>query len=181
MLPRFLLYHMQTGIILVSACLLGEYTRYDGGTKEFTQLFQYADKSFGFAPVCPEVACGLPVPREPMNLYLKEGCIYLKGIDSGRDFSPLMQKYLAEYAISLQKIPVCGFVLKARSPSCGIGDTPIYAAGTDEILHRDSGLFARYLLECYPRLPLISDEDYLIKEKRQKFWAKAREMQKRKN
>lgn len=164
---------MKNSVILVSACLMGKYTRYDGGTKYFPELLQYAPDTATFCPICPEVECGLPIPREPMNLYLEAGTIYLKGVKSGRDFSPLMQDFLDKYVLTYGKTKVCGFILKARSPSCGIWDTPLYAADTNEILQRGGGLFARFIRQHYPELPLISDEDFLMPEKREEFWAKA--------
>lgn len=171
--PLFVI-SMKTLSILVSACLLGEYTRYDGGTKEFPELLQYADINAIFSPICPELECGLPVPREPMNLYLEAGETYMKGVQSATDFSPLMQDYLAKMMDSNRITDICGLILKARSPSCGIWDTPIYDLKSGEVLHLGSGLFARFLAQRYPEIPLISDEDYLVPEKRDEFWAKAK-------
>ena len=55
-------------LIGVSACLLGEHVRYDGGHKHDRYITDILGKYFAFVPVCPEVGCGLPTPREAMRL-----------------------------------------------------------------------------------------------------------------
>jgi len=55
-------------IVGVSACLLGEKVRYDGGHKHDHFITDTLGKFFAYVPVCPEVECGLTVPREPMHL-----------------------------------------------------------------------------------------------------------------
>src|SRR5512133_670591 len=52
----------------VSACLLGEHVRYDGGHKHDRYITDVLGRYFSFVPVCPEVGCGLPIPRESMRL-----------------------------------------------------------------------------------------------------------------
>ena len=52
----------------VSACLLGEHVRYDGGHKHDRYITDTLGRYFCFLPVCPEVGCGLPIPREAMRL-----------------------------------------------------------------------------------------------------------------
>src|SRR5512134_4147217 len=54
--------------ILVSSCLLGEKVRYDGGHKRDPFLVETLGRFVEFVPVCPEVECGLPTPREAMRL-----------------------------------------------------------------------------------------------------------------
>ncbi|MBI5485642.1 MAG: DUF523 domain-containing protein, partial [Deltaproteobacteria bacterium] len=55
-------------VIGVSSCLLGEHVRYDGGHKHDRYISDTLGRFFSFVPVCPEVECGLPVPREAMRL-----------------------------------------------------------------------------------------------------------------
>ena len=52
----------------VSSCLLGEKVRYDGGHKHDRYITGTLGRFFRFVPGCPEVGCGLPVPREAMRL-----------------------------------------------------------------------------------------------------------------
>jgi len=48
----------------VSACLLGEKVRYDGGHKHDRYITDTLGRFFTFVPVCPEVESGMPTPRE---------------------------------------------------------------------------------------------------------------------
>ncbi|MEJ2040706.1 MAG: DUF523 domain-containing protein, partial [Desulfosarcinaceae bacterium] len=52
----------------ISSCLLGNKVRYDGGHKLDRYITDTLGQYMDFIPVCPEVECGLPVPREPMRL-----------------------------------------------------------------------------------------------------------------
>ena len=52
----------------VSSCLLGEHVRYDGGHKHDRYITDTLGRYFSFVPVCPEVGCGMPIPREAMRL-----------------------------------------------------------------------------------------------------------------
>lgn len=55
-------------IIGACACLLGEHIRYDDGHKQDRNIADVFGMHFNLVPVCPEVGCGLPVPREEMRL-----------------------------------------------------------------------------------------------------------------
>ena len=52
----------------ISACLLGDQVRYNGGHKQSTLCSKVLSEHFEFVPVCPEVAIGLGTPREPIRL-----------------------------------------------------------------------------------------------------------------
>ena len=74
--------------ILVSACLLGENVRYDGGHKRDIFLNETLGPFVEWVPVCPEVECGLGTPREAMRLVRVEHEVRLRttktGTGSGR-------------------------------------------------------------------------------------------------
>ena len=79
----------------VSSCLLGQPVRYDGQHQRnrfiCDELSQYVD----FVPVCPEVECGLPVPREAMRLVGDPASPRLVTVRSGQDMTEQMRRYVA--------------------------------------------------------------------------------------
>ena len=101
--------------ILVSACLLGEKVRYDGGGYELPEIERLKEK-YELIPICPEVLGGLSVPRDPAEI--KDGFILTI---NGRDVT---KNYEDGARITLNFCLENGIrkaVLKARSPSCGKG------------------------------------------------------------
>ena len=110
--------------ILVSACLLGQPVRYDGGGHgPFAPLLQWQQQGRVVA-LCPEVAGGLPTPREPAEILggqggqVLDGLIALRSVD-GADVSSafVAGARQAEQLVRAHGIQIA--VLKARSPSCG--------------------------------------------------------------
>lgn len=125
-------------IILVSACLVGIPSRYDGKVKTNNEcLRQLRDKIW--IPVCPEQLGGLPTPRSPANLKNGDGFMVLKGEHQVVCSDGTMvtenfirgAKIVGEIARALHVEKV---FLKARSPSCGVSGT--------------MGVTAAYLSEC---------------------------------
>lgn len=110
--------------ILVSACLLGQPVRYDGGGHgPFAPLLQWQQQGRVVA-LCPEVAGGLPTPRPPAEIVggqggqVLDGLIALRSVD-GADVSGafVAGARQAEQLVRAHGIQIA--VLKARSPSCG--------------------------------------------------------------
>ena len=101
--------------ILVSACLLGENTRYDGGHCRHEALIAYLrDKEY--IAVCPEVLGGLSIPRLPSEL-VKDRVLSSTGEDVTAAFIAGANKTL-EVALANG----CSLaILKSLSPSCGLG------------------------------------------------------------
>lgn len=113
----------------VSACLLGKPCRYDGGSKPHATVAQ----SLGDAlPVCPECLGGLPIPRAPSEIQGGDGADVLAGRARvmSRDGQDVTEAFLKGAKAALQLCREAGVqeaVLKARSPSCGVG--AIYDGG----------------------------------------------------
>jgi uncharacterized protein YbbK (DUF523 family)/uncharacterized protein YbgA (DUF1722 family) len=122
----------------ISACLLGERVRYDGGHKRHPFLTDVLGKHVEWVAVCPEVELGLGVPRPPIDLVETEGATRLVVSSTGEDLTERMRAYAAWRAKGLASLELDGYVLKSKSPSCG----------------RDRGLFARALAEAMPALPM---------------------------
>jgi uncharacterized protein YbbK (DUF523 family) len=112
-----------------------------------------------WVPVCPEVEAGLGVPREPMRLEGTTRSPRLVTTTSGVDHTAAMQQFSARRLRELERLDLSGFVLKARSPSCGIGGVPLLRAQGVETPD-GIGLFAQALIAHFPLLP-VEDEDRL--------------------
>ncbi len=151
----------------ISSCLLGNNVRYDGGNK----LDQYLIDSFGqiveWVPVCPEVEAGLPVPREPMQLVGDETKPRLITLETKMDRTDDLTRWAGIKLKQWEEQGIRGFVFKARSPSCGVHDTPLFSASGDPIGAR-AGLFADMVMKVFPSLPVEDEEglrDPVIREK----------------
>ena len=103
--------------LLISVCLLGAKCKYSGGSNALPPETLAALKArYHLIPVCPEVAGGLPVPREPGE---RQGDRVVSR--SGRDVTEAYRRG-AEAALALARRFGCRkALLKARSPSCGSG------------------------------------------------------------
>lgn len=144
----------QKPVVGVSACLLGQKVRYDGDHKHSATLVHQLGPLLRFRDTCPEVAIGLPVPRPPIQVVQVEDQLRVKGVaDPQQDVTEALEKV----ATTLNE-PLSGFVLKARSPSCGHLSTPVHNASGQQI-GMASGAFARKLHELFPRIPLANDSD----------------------
>lgn len=109
--------------IAVSACLLGEKVRYDGKDKNQSQDIQLIKQYCHVQAICPEVAAGLGVPRPAVQLMQSAKGIQALGV---KQKHINVTEGLKQQARLLTAIKAHGFVLKSRSPSCGIDSTPIF-------------------------------------------------------
>lgn len=103
--------------ILVSRCFLGENVRYNGEVIPLQHpLLTLWQQQKRFIAICPEVAGGLPVPREPAEQQINDDrIITISGVDVSEQF-----KYGAKQALALCKSHNIRFaLLKESSPSCG--------------------------------------------------------------
>jgi uncharacterized protein YbbK (DUF523 family) len=140
----------------VSACLLGQHVRYDGGHKLDRFLTETLEQSVEFVPVCPEVECGLPVPRETMHLVGDSAAPRLVTTQTSLDHTEQMLAWARKRVAELAAEGIDGFILKARSPSCGIADAEVCPASGAPAVPGD-GLFTRILRERCPDLPLCNE------------------------
>jgi len=137
----------------VSACLLGERVRYDGGHKQDRYISDTLGRFFSFLPVCPEVECGLPVPREAMRLEGDPDQPRLITLQSRMDKTEQMLAFCANKVRELESEDLCGFIFKQNSPSSGLLRVKVYGpAGTPP--QSGSGLFAAAVARHFPLLPL---------------------------
>jgi uncharacterized protein YbgA (DUF1722 family)/uncharacterized protein YbbK (DUF523 family) len=140
----------------ISSCLLGNNVRYDGGHKLDHFLTDTLGQYVDWVPVCPEVECGLPIPREAMHLVGDPENPRLVTVRSGVDHTARMRKWAKKKVAELEKADLCGFVFKSRSPSSGMRGVKIYTeAGMPNTT--GSGLFAKAFMDAFPLLP-VEDE-----------------------
>jgi uncharacterized protein YbgA (DUF1722 family)/uncharacterized protein YbbK (DUF523 family) len=136
----------------VSSCLLGEHVRYDGGHKHDRYITDTLGRYFTFVPVCPEVGCGMPVPREAMRL---EGDPASPRLVTGRsrvDRTEQMLAFCETRVRELEEEELCGFIFKKGSPSSGLYRVKVYSNGMAK--RSGSGLFAAAVTRHFPLLPV---------------------------
>lgn len=137
----------------VSACLLGQPVRFDGGHKRDRYLTDVLGSWVEFVPVCPEVEVGLPTPRPTLRLVHRRPQPRLVITESGEDLTGRMESWAGRRTRELQELELDGFVLKKGSPSCGMERVRVYG-GNDTPYRGGVGVFARVLLERWPNLPV---------------------------
>jgi uncharacterized protein YbgA (DUF1722 family)/uncharacterized protein YbbK (DUF523 family) len=139
----------------ISACLLGQEVRFDGGHKRDRFLTDTFGPFVEWVPVCPEVEAGFGTPREAMRLVGGEGRLRLVTVKTGIDLTDRLESYARRRAEQLGKERLCGYVLKKDSPSCGNQRVKVYNAhSVPERTGR--GLFATAL---HARLPFLPAEE----------------------
>ncbi len=150
----------------VSACLLGERVRYDGQHKHDRFITDTLGRFVEYVPVCPEVECGLPVPREAMRLVGSLENPRLMTQRSGIDLTEQMQSWVNKRVKELEKEKLCGFIFKAKSPSSGMERVKVYN-GRGGLTGFGSGMFARAFMAHFPLLPVEEEgrlHDPLLRE-----------------
>ncbi len=150
----------------ISSCLLGNPVRFDGGHKHDKYLTKTLGSYFEYIPVCPEVECGLGVPRESMRLTGTPEAPRLITNKSGRDLTDKMNSWARSRVEELAEQKLCGFIFKSKSPSSGMERVKIYdhnnvprAVGV--------GLFARIFKERFPTIPVEEEgrlHDLILRE-----------------
>lgn len=140
----------------ISSCLLGNSVRYDGGHKLDRFLRDTLGRYVDFVPVCPEVECGMSVPREAMRLVGDEHAPRLVTIRSHEDKTEQMLAWAVKKNAWLAEQNLCGFIFKSKSPSSGMQGVKIYSEGGMP-RQKGVGLFARTFMENFPLLPVEDD------------------------
>jgi uncharacterized protein YbgA (DUF1722 family)/uncharacterized protein YbbK (DUF523 family) len=143
----------------ISACLLGENVRYDGGHKLDRFLTDTLGQYVEYVPVCPEVECGLPVPRESMHLAGDPDSPRLVTIRTKQDMTDRMVQWALKRVAELEKEDFCGFIFKSDSPSSGMERIKVYNEKGMPV-KKGVGMFARIFMEHFPLLP-VEDEGRL--------------------
>jgi uncharacterized protein YbgA (DUF1722 family)/uncharacterized protein YbbK (DUF523 family) len=136
----------------ISACLLGEKVRWNGVGARDPFLTDTLGRFVRWVPVCPEVECGLPVPRETLRLVGDVNAPRLVTSRTGIDHTERMQSWARQRLDRLEGQDLCGFIFKKDSPSSGLMRVKVYNdKGMPE--KKGVGMFARAFTERFPRVP----------------------------
>lgn len=141
----------------ISACLLGQQVRFDGGHKRDQFLTDVLGPHVEYVSICPEVEMGLGTPRETLRLVRVPGAAGLRMITTrtGVDHTDGMTRWASRRLAALirEEPDLCGYVLKKDSPSCGMERVKTFSTnGTPE--RNGRGLFAEALIARFPSLPI---------------------------
>src|SRR4030043_1638385 len=143
----------------ISTCLLGENVRYDGGHKFDPFLMDTLGQYVEYVPVCPEVECGLPIPREAMHLEGNPDSPRLVTIRTKQDMTDRIVKWARKRGGGLEKEDLCGFIFKSDSPSSGMKRIKGYNDKGMPV-KKGVGIFAGIFMGHFPLLP-VEDEGRL--------------------
>ncbi len=143
-------------VLVASRCLGFERCRWNGEIihDPFVELLS---RLVEFVTVCPEVEIGLGVPRDPIHIEAKRGEKRLVQPATGRDVTREMLAFCDAFLGTLGEVD--GFLLKARSPSCGIGDVKVFPSGGGDsgAIDKGPGFFGARVQEYFPLLPAESE------------------------
>ena len=143
--------------IAISRCLLGDKVRYNG-THKFDQWISNTLGQFvTFIPVCPEVEFGMGIPREPIQLEIPIASPQIVSVYSNKNYTQDMLKSFKPIISNLLNKSILGFILKSKSPSCGIYNIPIFNNHHSIVANNGMGLFARMVHHQFPLYPLIDE------------------------
>jgi len=139
----------------ISACLVGQEVRFDGGHKRDRLLMEIFGPRVDWVTVCPEVEVGMSTPREPLRLERDAGRVRMITIDSRIDYTDRMEAWSRKRVAELSHLELDGYILKSDSPSCGKDSVKVFNCGAPS--RQGTGLFARALMAAMPLLP-VEDE-----------------------
>ena len=143
----------------ISTCLLGENVRYDGGHKLDRFLTETLGQYVEYVSVCPEVECGLPIPRESMHLDGDPDSPRLVTSRTKQDMTDRMVRWAKKRVVDLERDDLCGFIFKSNSPSSGMERVRVYdRKGVPA--KKGVGIFARIFMDFFPLIP-VEDEGRL--------------------
>jgi len=143
----------------ISTCLLGLNVRYDGGHKLDRFLTDTLGQYVEYVPVCPELECGLTVPRESMHLEGNPDSPHLVTSYTKQDMTDRMARWATKRVKELERENLCGFIFKSNSPSSGMERIKVYNKKGMPV-KRGVGIFARIFIDHFPLLP-VEDEAHL--------------------
>ena len=154
-------------LIYMSRCFGFDKCRYDA--KDF--FCGFAEKLKKHAEIihwCPETAIGLGCPREKIRVVKIDGKNLLFQPETGMFWTEKMIESSDNYLKTLENID--GFFLKAKSPSCGVGNTKLFEGKSERIISFEAnGFFAGEVLKLFPNVPVLTEEDLKNNEKTQMF------------
>lgn len=144
----------------LSECLLGTACRYDGAGSRDRFITDVLSDYFEFVPYCPERLI-FPTPREAIRQVEIDGKIEIETSNTKRRVTQEVQEISDRLAEDVMHHHICGYILKSKSPTCGLERVKVYQPKNAPSEKKGVGLFAQALLERYPYLP-IEEEGRLL-------------------
>lgn len=142
--------------IAISACLMGAEVRYNGGHKASQLCSRILTDYFDCVPVCPEVAIGLGIPRQPIRLVGDPDRPEAVGtVDRQLNVTRPLAQYGQHMAAQLDDI--CGYIFMHKSPSCGLERVKVYHANGTPANGGSQGIYAHAFCAAHPDLPVEED------------------------
>jgi uncharacterized protein YbgA (DUF1722 family)/uncharacterized protein YbbK (DUF523 family) len=144
--------------IVISKCIEFDHCRYDGSLipSDFVKALK---PHVDFSPVCAEMEIGLGVPRSTIRIVSENGEIRLVQPATGLDVTEKMRDFSTQFISSLSEVD--GFILKFRSPSCGMKDIKVYSGSAkSNAVSKAAGFFGGAVVKAFPKLA-IEDEGRL--------------------
>ncbi|MGB9907230.1 MAG: DUF1722 domain-containing protein [Candidatus Saccharicenans sp.] len=161
---------MDKPTVVISACLNGFFNRYNGGTVSDDNVNALKPR-FQLITVCPEVEIGLGIPRKTVSLFKLGDRLEVIQRETGLNVTQKLVEYSEKTINNLPEVD--GFILKAKSPSCGVKSAKVFGnLETTNILGKDDGIFPATVRRLRPYLPLIDEGRLNNRELRWEFLAK---------
>lgn len=140
----------------ISACLMGVEVRFNGGHKESHLCTRALSEYFDFIPLCPEVAIGMGVPREPIRLVGDPQAPQAVGtVNSELNVTKALADYGTHMAAEVGDI--CGYIFMQKSPSCGLERVKVYRENGAPVDGGGRGIYAQAFCDAHPDLPVEED------------------------
>jgi len=151
--------------IVVSQCLEFEACRYNS-QRIPDSFIRSLIPHVNFLQICPEVQSGLGIPRNPIRLADFDGESRVLQPAAEKDVTPQVQSFLNQWFAEQREVD--GFILKNRSPSCGIASVKIYKGNSSNTKARGQGFFAEAATRQYPLIPMEDEgrlRNFLLRER----------------
>ena len=141
----------------ISACVLGDKVRYDGGHKASAFCMQQLAPLVQYVPVCPEMAIGMKSPRPAIRLQQDDelNIRLVQSNDSSVDHTEAMLAFTEKKLPSLNTLS--GYIVCAKSPSCGMERVRLFDTKGQQLGKLGIGIFTHQLMQRYPWLPVEED------------------------
>ncbi|MCO4797676.1 MAG: DUF1722 domain-containing protein [Colwelliaceae bacterium] len=135
----------------ISACLIGEKVRFDASNKPSNFCIKELGQHVTYKSFCPEVAIGLPIPRQTIRQIKKDDIISVSRPDGSGDVTSALKAYGKKVATMTKDLS--GYVFCSKSPSCGMERVKVYSPQGNSLPSDGIGIFAKEIMRANPSLP----------------------------
>ncbi|MDG1772167.1 MAG: DUF1722 domain-containing protein [Oceanicoccus sp.] len=137
----------------IGACLVGHAVRYSGDAKKRSHVLEKLAETMDMIPLCPEVAIGLPVPREPIRIVENNEGIYVKDSETQTiEYAQPLRNFANEMTAKHREF--AGYVFVKGSPSCGYERVKRYNDEGNALANTGVGVYAQQIMDNDPLLPV---------------------------